>query len=56
MLTFKLSQEELVAALTDYLLATGRVNTHTQDGIMSFKTNDDGILEITIMPILILDD
>jgi len=53
--TFLLSQDELIIALTNYLLDTKQIDENTPDGIMSYISQDDGGLSITIMPALTLN-
>ena len=55
MKTFRLTQEDFVIALTNYLIKSRLIDEDTPDGIMSFSSQKDGGIEITISECLILD-
>lgn len=55
MVTFELSQEDLVIALTNYMFETGLITENTPDGMMSFESLKDGGIKIIISECLMLD-
>ncbi len=51
--TFQLSQEELIQAITNYLVDTDQIDEDTPDGYMQYELNEKGILDISISSILL---
>ena len=56
MVTFELSHQDVIEALTAYLFDTNQINEDTPDGIMSFNTRKDGTVHITISELLVLEE